>query len=84
MYTVILRKQPRKYLEKSTSKTKRIFKEYFRKLEEDPYSILTPLHGDLKGLHKVSIGNKRIVILIDDKERTVNILAIGSRGDIYK
>ncbi|MFH0828119.1 MAG: hypothetical protein V1919_03015 [Candidatus Omnitrophota bacterium] len=84
MYEIILRRAPERYLEKGTPKTKRLFKEYFIKLEANPYSIAIPLQGTLKGTHKVSVGNKRMIVLINKIEKMVNILAIGPRGDIYK
>lgn len=84
MYEIILRRAPEKYLEKSTPKTKRLFGEYFIKLETNPYDIAVPLQGNLKGMHKVSVGNKRMMILINEFEKMVNILAIGPRGDVYK
>lgn len=84
MYEIILRRAPEKYLEKSTPKTKRLFREYFIKLETNPYDIAVPLQGKLKGMHKVSVGNKRMIILINEPEKTVNVLAIGPRGDVYK
>lgn len=84
MYEIILRKQPEKYLKKLDAKTKRIFKKVFEKLEHNPYATAIPLHGELEGLCKVRMANLRIIFLIHKTRPHIEILEIGSRGDIYK
>lgn len=83
-YEVMIRKQPVKYINRLDEKTKLLFKHAFEKLEEDPFAVSGPLHGELDGLRKVPIGNRRIVIFIDVPNKKVEVLEIGPRGDIYK
>ena len=83
-YEVILRKQPTKCLDKLDEKTKRLFRRAFEGLEETPFEVSGPLHGEFEGLRKVPVGNRRIVIFIDVTRKRVEVLEIGPRGDIYK
>ena len=57
-----------------------------RELEADPFSSkkVKKLHGELKGLYRYRIGRFRILYRIMEKDREVRILAIASRGDVYK
>ena len=43
-----------------------------------------PLRGELAGLHRIRVGNYRLIIEVRVPERKVYVLAIGPRGDIYK
>lgn len=84
MYEVVLRKQPEKYFQKIPVKLAELFWKAFEKLETAPYDVAKPLHGDLEGLHKVRVGKQRMILLIDDHNKKVHVLEIGTRGDIYK
>jgi mRNA interferase RelE/StbE len=41
------------------------------------------LQGRHKGTHRVRVGDWRILCQIDDAARTVVVLRIGNRGDVY-
>jgi mRNA interferase RelE/StbE len=43
-----------------------------------------PLRFELEGPHSADRGDYRIVYRIDDRRRTVDILAIGHRADVYR
>jgi mRNA-degrading endonuclease RelE of RelBE toxin-antitoxin system len=45
---------------------------------------LGDLRFELEGLHSAHRGDYRIVYRIDDRRRTVDILAIGHRADVYR
>lgn len=62
MFEVRIAKQPQKYIKKAALKTRRILKICFEKLEENPFMIARPLHGDLKGKWKVKIGCRSLGI----------------------
>jgi len=42
-----------------------------------------PLTGEMKGLWRYRIGDYRLIYLPDEKKRTIFLLVIGPRGDIY-
>jgi mRNA-degrading endonuclease RelE of RelBE toxin-antitoxin system len=42
------------------------------------------LRGELEGLFSLRVGSMRAVYEVDAERREVVVLAIGSRGDIYK
>jgi mRNA interferase RelE/StbE len=43
-----------------------------------------PLHGELKGLYRVRIGNYRVIYAINDNKLLILIIKIAKRGDVYK
>jgi len=52
-------------------------------LAENPHRVGKPLFGPLTGCHGARRGTYRIVYRIDDNTRTVHILDIDHRSDIY-
>ena len=57
-----------------------------RELEAAPLSAknVKRLHGELEGLYRYRVGKFRMVFRVIEKEREMCILAIASRGDVYK
>ncbi len=57
-----------------------------RELEADPFSSqnIRRLRGELEGLYRYRLGRFRMIFRILADAREVRILAIASRGDIYK
>ncbi len=57
-----------------------------RELEADPFSSqnIKRLRGELEGLYRYRLGRFRMIFRILEDAREVRILAIASRGDIYK
>ena len=57
-----------------------------QELETDPFSSknVKRLHGRLEGLCRYRVGRFRMVFRIVEGSKEVRILAIASRGDIYK
>jgi mRNA interferase RelE/StbE len=54
-------------------------------LGQDPRARdVEALHGNLRGLHKLRVGDYRIGFQIRDQSRTVVVLAVGPRRDIYQ
>ena len=72
-----------KYFNKCTSKKKKQLNKHIQKIENNPYSGY-PLHGDLSGLWAIHSGEFRIIYKINAESKTVEIVHIGPRGDIYK
>ena len=53
-------------------------------LLENPHRVGKPLRGDLLGLHSARVGAYRIVYEIDEGSRTVRVIYIDHRADIYR
>ncbi|HBE79853.1 MAG TPA: type II toxin-antitoxin system RelE/ParE family toxin [Firmicutes bacterium] len=86
MYKILLTKDAVKYYQKCDINTKRKLDKCFEALKDDPYndSSIKRLHGELEGLFRYRAGSLRIVYKIEEAKITVIIIAISSRGDIYK
>jgi mRNA interferase RelE/StbE len=56
----------------------------FGALAENPQRVGRPLRGELDGLHSARRGDYRVVYAIVDDLRTVEILHIGRRSDVYR
>lgn len=53
-------------------------------LAVNPHRVGKPLFGPLAGCHGARRGTYRIVYRIDDSARTVHVLDIDHRADIYR
>lgn len=53
-------------------------------LLENPQRVGRPLRGELVGLHSARIGAYRIVYEISEINRTVRVIYIDHRADIYR
>jgi mRNA-degrading endonuclease RelE of RelBE toxin-antitoxin system len=53
-------------------------------LAMNPYRVGKPLFGPLKGCHGARRGTYRIVYRIDDDARTIHVLEVDHRADIYR
>lgn len=53
-------------------------------LAESPHRVGKPLFGPLAGCHAARRATYRLVYRIDDDERTVHVLDVAHRGDIYR
>lgn len=86
MYNVKLTKDAAKFYKKSDAKTKKALNKCFKTLELDPKmgSNIKKLQGELSDLHRYRTGNLRIIYKVEAELISVIVVAIGSRGDIYK
>jgi mRNA interferase RelE/StbE len=53
-------------------------------LAVNPYRVGKPLFGPLEGCHGARRGTYRIVYRIDDDTRTVQVLDIDHRADVFR
>jgi mRNA interferase RelE/StbE len=53
-------------------------------LIEDPRRVGRELRHQLAGIHSARRGSYRVLYRIDDTERTVTVLRIDHRGDVYR
>ena len=85
-FTVLLQSQPERYYRKTDRKTADALKICFEHLEENPFSLpgrIERLHG-YKDLYRYRLGGLRVVYEISLETRTVGVVAILPRGDVYK
>lgn len=67
---------------KLDSETQRRIDEFVTELRERPY-LGKPLHGELRGKFSLRIGNYRVIYTIDEKEKSVTLIAVGHRRAVY-
>ncbi len=53
-------------------------------LLENPHRVGKPLRGDLVGLHSARVGAYRVVYEIHEVSRTVRVIYIDHRADVYR
>jgi mRNA interferase RelE/StbE len=83
MYDVVLSRDASRTLEKATPGTRRRIIIALERLKSKPYSGKR-LWGELEGLFSLRIGALRAVYELDTRKNMVVVLAIGTRGDVYK
>ncbi|MEW6162536.1 MAG: type II toxin-antitoxin system RelE/ParE family toxin [Nitrospirota bacterium] len=86
MYEVLISHEAEKYYKKQDKDTKRRLNKCIDNLRIEPLSgpHIKRLHGELEGKYRYDIGGLRIVYEVNAKNKTVEIKAIRSRGDVYK
>ena len=86
MYKIVLTKDAVKYYRRSDNKTKKLLNEAFSNLKTNPINGMNikRLHGELTGLFRYRVASLRLVYKVEEQNVTIIVLAIGSRGDIYK
>lgn len=42
------------------------------------------LHGELKGMRKIRVGNYRLIYLFDKNAKVITVVAMEPRGGVYK
>jgi mRNA interferase RelE/StbE len=53
-------------------------------LLENPRRVGRELRNELAGIHSTRRGSYRVLYRIDESERTVTVLRIDHRGDVYR
>jgi mRNA-degrading endonuclease RelE of RelBE toxin-antitoxin system len=81
-YTVVLSRQAEHYYKRLEKKTKAQVRENLLLLEDDPY-VGKRLHGDLKEHYSLRIGKLRIIYTVLERDKLVQIVAMGLRKTIY-
>lgn len=86
MYEILISHEAEKYYKKQDKNTRRKINRCIALLSQEPLSgsHIKRLHGELEGKYRYAIGGLRIVYEVDTKNKTVEIKAVGSRGDVYK
>jgi mRNA interferase RelE/StbE len=70
----------------SISKTNKeqIRKAIEKKLATNPIEFGKPLQYSLKGLRRLRVGDYRIIFKIEEEEKTVLIVKVGHRREVYE
>lgn len=56
-----------------------------RQLADDPTPVdSVPMHGKATGLHRVRVGAMRVVYRVQTERRSVLVLRIGHRREVYR
>jgi mRNA interferase RelE/StbE len=86
MYEIIISNEAVKYYRKSDRNTKRRINKCIDSLRIAPLfgPHIKKLHGEFEGKSRFESGGIRIIFEVNAGDGTVDIKAIGSRGDIYK
>ena len=86
MFKIVLTKEAAKYYQKSDKRTKRLLNQCFEDLKASPLNgpNIKRLHGELVGLYRYRVTCLRVIYSVKEENVIVVIVAIGSRGDIYK
>lgn len=53
-------------------------------LVKDPLALGFPLTGNFRGLYRYRVGDYRLIYVVDMEEKTIKILRIGHRKDVYE
>jgi|DewCreStandDraft_5_1066085.scaffolds.fasta_scaffold08681_8 mRNA interferase RelE/StbE len=54
------------------------------KLYKQPYVSGEPLEGKFKGKYRMRVGDYRVIYWVKEDEKTVYIISVGHRKDIYR
>ena len=85
MYQLLIRKHAIKILQRMQARDAKRIRNALDELAEGPGrrdSDVKPLRG--RPGFRMRIGDYRVIFERDDKGRTIEVLAIGPRGDVYK
>lgn len=83
-YSVVLSRQAEHFFIKLDKKAKPQVRDCLISLETEAYSGKR-LHGDLKGNNSLRVGKSlRIIYQVSEEEKTVYVVAIGPRRNVYE
>ncbi len=81
-YRLNIYKRLPKEIKKLPSKKQNLIKNTLRNIKKNPYEAKR-LKGEYEGLYSYRVGSYRIVYEIDKKRRSITILDVEDRKDIY-
>ena len=86
MYTIILHVRARKTYDRLDAKMRRRINEALERVADDPFGApnIAPLKGEFAGLHRIRVGDYRVVVAIRSQTRELFVLSMDVRGNIYK
>jgi len=86
VFEILLHARAEKAYARLDPKHQRQIGQAIEKLKTNPLGSpgVAALKGEFAGLHRLRVGDYRVVYHVDSEQHRVFILAIGPRGDIYK
>ena len=82
-YTILLSRQAEKFYKKLNKNIKAKVREALTTLETQSYAGKR-LHGELRQNYSMRVGKIRIIYTVSEKDKTIYVIAIGSRKRIYR
>lgn len=83
MYRIEISPKAKKELKKIKKLYKRAIARAIDELKEDPF-VGKPLTRELTGKFSLKVGVSRIIYKVNNQDKTVQIIAAGHRGTVYK
>lgn len=84
MYHLVIRNKPKKFLDKLQSDQAQRFSTAIHKLINNPLvGDIQKLRGDVPNAYRLRVGKWRVLFLRHDDNRTIDIVVIDKRGDVY-
>lgn len=83
-YRVELSPAARAYLRRLDRTTQQRIDGRIHQLSEDPYGLQSKPLAGLPGLRSSRVGRWRIIFEVDEGASMVNVIRIGSRGQVYR
>ena len=83
MYRIEISPKAKKELKKIKKLYKRAIAQAIDELKEDPF-VGKPLTRELTGKFSLKVGVSRIIYKVNNQDKTVQVIAAGHRGAVYK
>ncbi|OGK19756.1 hypothetical protein A3D80_03350 [Candidatus Roizmanbacteria bacterium RIFCSPHIGHO2_02_FULL_40_13b] len=83
MFTVIIAPKAKRQLKLIPKRFESVISLIIRELKEDPF-YWKPLTRELIGKFSSKVGPFRIIYIVNEKDKIVNIISVGHRGVVYK
>ncbi len=84
-YRIVFMPGVRKQVEPLSQRLKERLRQRISALASDPHGPGTkPLTAQLRGLHRLRVGDMRVVYQIEEEESIVRIVRIANRRDAYE
>ena len=86
MFEIRISHEAEKYYKRLDKKIKQKINQSMEQLSLDPFKgvRIKKLHGKLEGKFRYALSNLRIVYEVDIDDKHILIVAINTRGDVYK
>jgi mRNA interferase RelE/StbE len=86
MYRVELNHSSQRFFEEADAPLQRRLDRCFQQLRAEPHRHpnIRRLRGPLGGLFRYRLGDVRVIYSINELSRTVNVVEIGNRRDVYE
>ena len=83
---VVVHRRAARYLRRLPADQKERIKTRLRALAADPLDLpdVQEMKGRWAGYHRLRVGSRRVIFMVDDQDQVVYVDHIGPRGDVYK